>query len=75
MIEALKIEFHVGETRFRQRIRLVFEKGSDGVRGWTLYKDAAGQRDDNCIISGIDATTIRNMAEAVSSIEHQKCKL
>lgn len=62
-----RVEFNIGQTRFGQPLRLVFEKGSDGQRGWTLHRDAADQRDDSTFISGLDRETILRMAEAVNN--------
>lgn len=63
-----RIEFAIGQTRFQQQLRLVRERGSDGYVGWTLYKDAANQRDDAVIIQGLSAETIEQMAAAVRSV-------
>ncbi len=64
-----KIEFEVGKTRFNQRITLTRESAPSVAPSWTLRKFAAGQRDDESIIFGLDDATILRMAEAVATMK------
>lgn len=59
-----RVEYFIGRTRHGQPIRLVREKASDGVKQWTIHKDAANQRDDSAVISGLDAEILQRMAAA-----------
>jgi len=61
-----RIEFVIGQTRFGQTIRLVWERGSDNVFSWTIHQDAASQRDDSAVIRNIPTEVMTKMAEAAS---------
>ena len=63
-----RIEFRIGETRFKQPVQLVMERGSDGLQSWTIYRDEANQRDERVMIAGLDASTIERMADAVKGV-------
>lgn len=68
-MKPVRMEFDVGLTRHKQRLRLVFEQSYDGHWEWTLRKEAAGQRDDTQIISGIQPESLLQMAEAVRAVK------
>lgn len=65
MIEPDQAEYHIGETIYKQPLRLVRNKGTAGQKQWVLCRDEADQRDDRVFIAGLTRETILRMAEIV----------
>ena len=63
-----RIEFTLTPTIYGQPMRLVRET-TQGRTVWSIYRDAADQRDDSAIITGIPPVTLQEMAAAVT--EHR----
>lgn len=60
-----RAEFHVGETRYGQRMVLVNERNHDGGRSWILHKQALNQRDEAQSIPGLTDEVLRRIAEVI----------
>lgn len=62
-----KIEFEIGETKFKQRVVLVKETDDS----YTLIKHAASQRDDTAYVPHLTRDMIRNMLKAIDQTLNQ----
>lgn len=60
------VTYDVGLTIFNAPVSLTWTTGSAGERSWILRKDAADQRDDTQVITGITDDQIRQMMDAVT---------
>lgn len=59
------VSYDIGETIYEQKLTLTYSRDTGGSMGWTIRKDAANQRDDDSVISGITDKTIMAMMEAL----------
>lgn len=65
MIEPDQAEYHIGQTIYRQPLRLVRNKSTSGQKQWVLCRDEGDQRDDRVFIAGLKREHILQMAEIV----------
>jgi hypothetical protein len=56
-----RIEFDAGTDKYGRRITLT--RAADGA--WSIYREAANQRDENQCVGDLPAESILRMAEAV----------
>lgn len=47
------VTYDIGETVYEQKLTLTYSRDTGGAMEWTIRKDAANQRDDESVISGI----------------------
>lgn len=65
--------YDIGSTIYDAPITLTYTKGSAGELQWVLRKDAANQRDDTQVISGLKGEQLMAMADAVRDLQQRKC--
>lgn len=65
------ITYDIGTTIYAAPITLTHTKGGDGEQ-WVLRKEAANQRDDTQVISGIKGEQLMAMADAVRDLQQRK---
>jgi hypothetical protein len=59
------VSYDIGETIYEQKLTLTYSRDTAGAMGWTIRKDAANQRDQDDVISGITDDTIMAMMKAL----------
>jgi hypothetical protein len=60
------VSYDIGETIYQQKLTLTHSRDTGGAMGWTMRKDAANQRDDVSVISGMTDRTIMAMMDALN---------
>lgn len=63
--------YEIGATIYGAPITLTYTKGTAGEKQWVLRKDAADQRDDIQVVSGIKGEQLLAMAEAVRDMQRR----
>lgn len=61
------LTFALGSTNYKQPLILTYSRATGGGMEWSLRKEAACQRDDTCLISGIPEHVLLSIAAAVES--------
>lgn len=68
------ISYDIGTTIYAAPITLTYTKGGDGEQWeqWVLRKEAANQRDDTQVITGLTGEQLMAMADAVRDLQQRK---
>ncbi len=67
IMDPKRIEYDIGTTVHGQPLTLTHTQGTGGEKMWVLRQDAANQRDEGAVISGLSDNNIVAMFEAVSN--------
>ncbi|QYM80254.1 hypothetical protein K0B96_06475 [Horticoccus luteus] len=60
-----RIEYDLGSNVHGQPVRLVRAETTGRGPAWTIYRDAADQRDDSSEVGGLTSEQIKRMGDAV----------
>lgn len=61
-MKARKAEYDIGRDAYGRAVTLKFERTYDGKDVWTIYREAANQRDEAEKVSGLTADNLRTLA-------------